>query len=352
MAKFRAVLIEHSYPSSRYEHDIIAAAGGEFIDCRDRPVEAGVELCAQADGILLQRVEVTAEMIKGFARCKVIVRYGVGTDNVDVDAATEAGIIVANVPDYCIDEVSTHAVALLLCCVRDVVNTHAKMVDGAWDTHTPTPVSRVHGRTLGLVGFGQIGRAVARKLAPWGLRILATDPFVEPELAAARNVRLVDLPTLCAESDYISLHVPLLPETRHLIGAPQLGLLKPGAILVNTSRGPVVDTRALARALDDGRLARAALDVFEEEPLPANSPLRSHPRLVLTDHVAWYSEESRIELQTSAARAIVTVCTGGLPGSLANPAVIERLRRLDEWVPAECMRWQLKRAEQRSRHRG
>ena len=343
MPDFLAVLVEHGYGTSRYEREVITSAGGEFIDAQDRPLEAALELCGRADGIMVRRLNVTAEMIRQFSRCRVIVRFGVGTDNVDVDAATEAGIIVGNVPDYCIDEVSSHAIALLLDCVRDVSWTHARMRQGEWDLRRPVSVCRMAGKTLGLVGFGQIGGAVARKVSPWGLQVLAADPYADAHQARSLNIELVDLETLCRQSDYISLHVPLLPETHHLIGPRELALMKPGCILVNTARGPVVETESLPAALDGNRLARVALDVFEDEPLPIDSPLRCHPRILLTDHMAWYSEESQIQLQTSAARVLATACTGGLPGSLSNPEVLKRLGRYDQWVPADCMRWQLAR---------
>jgi D-3-phosphoglycerate dehydrogenase len=204
------------------------------------------------------------------------------------------------------------------------------------------------GRSLGIVGLGQIGSAVARKIGPWGLRILAADPFVAEDHARSLGVLRSDLDSVCRESDYLMLHVPLLPETHHLIGARQLEMMKTGCILVNTARGPVVDTEALMDALNRKRLARAALDVFEEEPLALESPLRGHPQVLLTDHMAWHSEESQVQLQTSAARAVATVCTGGLPGSLSNPEVLRRLGRFQEWEPAPCMRWQLERMAKRT----
>jgi len=217
------------------------------------------------------------------------------------------------------------------------------MLKGDWDLARPDPIHRLAGKTLGLVGLGQIGSAVAKKLAGWGVDILAADPFISDEHASSLGVRRVDLTALCRQSDYISLHVPLLPETRHLISLVQLQMLKPGCILINTSRGPVLDCGALLQALDNGRLLRAGLDVFEEEPLPADSPLRRHPAILLTDHTAWYSEESQIQLQYSAARAVVTGCQGGLPASMSNPQVLFRLGRFEEWEPAACMQWQLAR---------
>ena len=341
--KFKVVLIEHGYAAITPEREIISAAGGELIDGENLSRAEVLRLCEDAEAILVRRLQITASIIQRLRRCKIIVRYGVGTDNVDVDAATEANIIVGHVPAYCVDEVSAHAVALLLAAVRNVVSTHKKMERGAWDVHRDEPIYRMAERTLGIVGFGNIGRAVAQKLTGWGLRLLAYDPFFEKSRADALRVQFVDLDVLLRESDYISLHCPLLPETRHLISKRALSLMKPGAILVNTARGPIVDSDALLLALDRNKLAAAALDVFEEEPLSKDSPLRNHPRIVLSDHTAWYSEESQMQLQKSAAEEVVRVCTGGLPQSLANPEVLQRLGRWKEWTPPENVLWQLKR---------
>ena len=336
---FRVVLIEHGYASIEVERRIIENAGGEFIDADKLPLNKALELCRDADGVLFRRIDMTGEMIRQFRKCRIIVRYGIGTDNVDVQSATDANIIVGHVPSYCIDEVSTHAIALLLACVRKVVATQKRMAQGSWDVHRDDPIYRLAGKTLGLIGLGNIGSAVARKLSGWGLKLLASDPFV----STADKVALVDFETLCRESDFITLHCPLLPETRHLINAKALDWMRCGAVIVNTARGPVVDAAALIDAIDSGHIASAALDVFEEEPLAANSPLRRHPKIIVTDHTAWYSEESQAELQRTAAEELARVCTGGLPRSLANPEVIERLGRMKEWQPAPNMVWQLKR---------
>jgi len=347
--KFKIVLLKHGYASVADERRIVTAAGGEFINAEDCSEADALRLSEEADGILVRWLKITPDLIKRFRRCQIIIRYGVGTDNVDVNAATAAGIMVGHVPTYCLDEVSNHAIALWLACVRNLTGTHHKIEAGGWDVNPVEPIFRTAARTMGLVGFGNIGQAVARKLGGWRMRLLATDPFVDPARAEALGVKLVDLDTLCRESDYVSLHVPLLPETRHLIGKRELALMKRGAILVNTARGPVLDTQALLVALDDGHLARAGLDVFEAEPPPLDSPLRNHSRVTLTDHVAWYSEESQIELKITAAEEAVRVCTGGLPRSLANPEVLERLGRSTEWTPNDTVRWQLKRLEKLKR---
>jgi D-3-phosphoglycerate dehydrogenase len=343
MAGFRVVFIEHGYPTTKYEREIIERAGGEFIDANELSPAAALNLCEDAEGIMLRRMTITAEMIRRFRRCKIICRCGVGTDSVDARAATEANIIVGHVPTYGTDEVSTHAIALLLSCARKIVPTHRRMAAGDWDVHEGEPIFRTAGKTLGIVGLGNIGRAVAKKLSGWNLRMLATDPFAEPDLARELGVTLVDLDTLCRESNFISLHCPLLPETKHLVNTRTLSLMKPEVILVNTSRGPVIDARALLEMLRANPSAQTALDVFEEEPLSAKSPLRNHPQITLTDHTAWYSEESQTDLQRTAAEEVARVCTGGLPRSLANPEVLKKLGRFDEWQPADNMRWQLKR---------
>jgi D-3-phosphoglycerate dehydrogenase / 2-oxoglutarate reductase len=198
---------------------------------------------------------------------------------------------------------------------------------------------------VGLAGFGTLGQLVARKLQGWNLRLLATDPYVDLNIARDLNVELVSFESLLGSSDIVSLHVPLLPETTRLMNDKAFGLMKRGAILVNTARGAVVDEAALLSALDSGQLSCAGLDVFEEEPLPQTSQLRTHPRLVVTDHMAWYSEEAQLDLQKSAAREVVRACTGGLPEAIANPQVLAKLRRCGDWTPNHLAIWQARRAE-------
>ncbi len=345
MAKFTVAVLKHGFPSTDLEQRIVAAAGGELIDTDTLPDESALRVAETTDALLVRWTSITPDVIARLRRCRVIVRYGIGYDNISYEAATAAGMIICHSPTYCVDEVATHALALLLACVRDVVATHNKVAAGGWTANPLTRTWRMAGRTFGLLGLGNIGRAVARKAGGWGMRLLATDPFVEPERAAASRVELVDLPTLCRESDYVSLHVPLLPETRHIIGEAEFRLMKPGVILVNTARGPVLDTAACLAALNSGRVRAAGLDVFEEEPLPADSPLRRHPRVVLSDHAAWYSEDALKELRQTVAEEAVRVCTGALPLAIANPEVLYRLGRFGEWMPTENARWRARRAQ-------
>jgi len=349
MAKFKVVSVQHQYASTATEQRIVTEAGGEYLDTDPLPLGEALRECEDADAILVRWLRIGPDLIRRFRRCRIIVRYGVGYDNVDLAAATEAKIMVGHSPAYCLDEVATHAISLLLACVRNLVPIHLRVTQGGWSANPPEKSYRMSGRALGLVGCGNIGQSVARKLGGWGMRLLATDPFVDPESLTSLGVELVDLETLCSRSDFISLHVPLLPETRHLIGRRELSRMKPGVILVNTSRGPVLDTEALLAALAEGRVAAAGLDVFETEPLDVNSPLRSHRRVVLTDHTAWYSEDSVAELQQTVAEEAVRVCNGGLPRSLANPEVLHRLGRFAEWTPSSNARWQMKRQQALSR---
>ena len=345
MAKFKVVILPHGYPSVEIEREVVCGAGGELVDGDTFPDEAAALHSAEdADAILVRWTKVTPEIIGRLKRCRIIVRYGIGYDNVDSASALANGIMIGHCPTYCVDEVATHTLALLLACVRNIVNTHAKVASGGWTDNPSDRQWRMAGRTLGLIGLGNIGRCVAGKLRGWGLRVLATDPFVEEEQALAAGAQLVDFRTLCCESDYICIHAPLLPETQHLVGHEALASMKKGVILVNTARGPLLDEAALLEALDTDKVAAAGLDVFEREPLAQDSRLRTHLRLVLSDHGAWYSENSLAELKRSVAEDAVRVCTGGLPLAIAYPEVLHRLGRFNEWRPNSNAVWQMKRA--------
>ena len=345
MSRFKVVILPHGYPGIQVEQQIITAAGGLVVDGDPLPdEEAALREAADADAILVRWAILTPERISKLRRCRIIVRYGIGYDNVDYQAATAAGIMIGHCTSYCLDEVATHTLALLLACVRDIVPTHQKIATGGWSNNPLTRQWRMAGRTLGLVGLGNIGRAVARKLAGWRMRLLAYDPFVPAKFAAELGVQLVDLPTLCRESDYISLHAPLLPETHHLIGKRELAWMKPGVIVINTSRGPILHNQALLEAVESGHVAAAGVDVFEQEPLPADSPFRNHPRIIVSDHAAWYSEDALAELQRTVAEEAVRACTGGLPIAIANPEVLHKLGRFDEWKPNYNAQWRAARA--------
>ena len=285
--------------------------------------DAIVRVAAGADALLVTYAKISADMIARMSRCRIISRFGIGVDNVDVPAATRAGIVVTRVPDYCIDEVSDHAMALLLALARKISIANAHVHTGRWEMATVVPIHRLRGSVLGLAGFGRIPQLVAPKAAAFGLRVVAFDPYVPADVFARSGVEPVDFAELLRISDYVSIHTPLAPETHGLFDAEAFRRMKPTAYIINTARGPIVDEAALARALDAGQLAGAALDVMPNEP-PLASPLFGRTNVILTPHTSFYSEESLVELQTKAAQEVVAVLTGQAPRNPVNPDVLQR----------------------------
>jgi D-3-phosphoglycerate dehydrogenase len=306
------------FPSAEPERRVLEPLGVELRIGQCKSEEDVLALAGEADGILNCYAKMTARVIAGLRRCKVIARYGIGVDNVDLDAATRAGIQVTNVPDYCVDEVSDHALALLLALARRVVAADQAVKGGAWDVVAHKGIQRLRGQTLGLLGFGKIARALGAKARALGMRVVAVDPYVPADAMAREDVRSVSLDTLLAEADAVSVHIPLTPETRGFLGERELLRMKPTAFVVNTSRGGLVDEQAVAGALKAGRLAGAALDVLAQEPPAADHPLRQAPNVILTPHLAFYSREAVVELQTKAAEEVARALRGEPPRSPVN----------------------------------
>jgi D-3-phosphoglycerate dehydrogenase len=288
-----------------------------------RSEEEVIALTQEADAVLNCYAKMTARVIAELKRCRVIARYGIGVDNVDLAAATRAKIVVTNVPDYCVDEVSDHGLALFLALARRVVAADQAVKGGAWDVVAHKGIQRLRGQTLGLLGFGKIARALAVKAQALGMQVLAVDPFVDAETMARLEVRAVDMDTLWTKSDAVSVHVPLSPETRGIVGERALARMKSTAFLINTSRGGLVDEQALAAALTAGRLGGAALDVMEKEPPPPDHPLRKAPNVILTPHLAFYSQEAVVELQTKVAEEAARAFRGEPPRSPVNREVLK-----------------------------
>jgi len=272
----------------------------------------------QADALMVTLERVTAPIINSMERCRIISRAGTGLDTIDIPVATARGIWVAYVPDYSIDEVSTHAIALLLTQARGIVPLVQSTRSGQWDPMCSGPVYRLREQTLGVIGFGRIGQATASKGRGLGLNVIVYDPFLNAEAAERLGVRAVDLETLARESDYITLHTPLIDATRHMINADFLSKVKPTAYLINAARGPLVDEAALLNAVRNGQLAGAALDVLSTEPAGSDNPLLHEERILITPHSAWYSEEAKIEMRTRAAEEVVRVLQGQPPRAPAN----------------------------------
>jgi D-3-phosphoglycerate dehydrogenase len=287
----------------------------------------------EADAMLVStREAITRRVLESIPRVKVISRYGVGLDNVDLDAAADAGIVVTHYPGYCTAEVADHALAMILALNRRIVEQDRSLREGAWVQHGPAtrrilrgPIQPLREQTLGIVGFGRIGQAVAARAKPFGVTIIAADPYVDPEVAYAAGVELVPLSGLLQRADIVTMHTPLTPETRGFIHAEALALMKPTAVLVNTSRGPVIDLLALAQALQEERLAGAALDVVDPEPLPAESLFYDMPNVILTPHSAYYSERSVDVVRRETFREALQVLRGKRPRTVANPAVLSKV---------------------------
>jgi D-3-phosphoglycerate dehydrogenase len=303
------------------ELSVLSAAGIPFRRVQARSEEEYIREGRDAHAILLQYGAFTRRVFEALPRLRVVVRYGVGVDGVDVQAATDHGVPVVNVPDYGTDEVANHAVALLLALNRKLARLDRQTRSGRWDVFQVGQVSRLTGRTVGIVGCGRIGSAVARKLSGFDVHLLGHDPFLT---TFPPRVLPVALDRLLSESDYVTLHCPLTAETRHLIGAAELAKMSPGAILINTARGGLVDTAALVEALQSGSLAGAGLDVLEQEPLDPASPLLTMEQVIVTPHAAWYSEEGRSDLKRRVAEEAVTVLRGERPRHCVNPEVFTR----------------------------
>jgi D-3-phosphoglycerate dehydrogenase len=297
------------FPNLDLTREVLAKIGAEVQLAKAPTAEAILEIAREADGVLATYAKVTAEMIAQMKRCRVISRFGIGVDNVDVPAATKAGIVVTRVPDYCLDEVSDHTMALLLALVRKIPSSNARTHAGRWEMKAVVPIHRLRGTVLGLVAFGQIPQLVAPKAQAFGIRVVTYDPYVRKEIAESAGVEQVVFDELLRISDYVSIHTPLIPATRHLFDADIFQKMKPSAYLINTARGPIIDEAALANALDQKHLAGAALDVMEQEP-PGASPLFGRENVILTPHTSYYSEESLADLQHKAAEEVVRVLSG------------------------------------------
>ena len=318
------LVTDYAWPSLDTERNALGKIGAELVEASTGEEEELQALAPQADAILTNWKRVSAKTIAKAVKCLIISRYGVGVDNIDVEAANTHGIVVTNVPDYCMDEVSTEAMALLLCGARRIMIYDRQIRGGGWDMRAGLPFPRLWGLTLGIIGFGRIGRTVAPKAQAFGLRVIAYDPYIDRQEMVKRNVTPTDLDTLLRESDFVTLHVPSTPETTKMIGEKALGKMKRTAWLINTARGAVVDTEALAVALKEGRIAGAGLDVMPQEPPAVDDPLRSLPNVVMTPHSAFYSEGSLQELQAKAVRRIVDVFAGNTPEYIINPAVLKQ----------------------------
>lgn len=309
--------------------DLTIEVRGEPSSSEDELIEIG----HRADAILVStREAITRRVCENIPRVKVISRYGVGLDNVDLDAATDNGIVVTHYPQYCTSEVADHAMSLLLALNRRIVELDHDLREGAWARHGPATTQILRGTvpalrtlTLGIVGFGRIGQAVARRAAPFGLRLLVSDPYVASDVVADAGAESVSLDELLDRADLVTLHCPLTLETRGVIGAVELARMNPDAAIVNTARGPLIDLDALTTVLKERPTFRAALDVVDREPLAVESPLLALPNVILTPHCAYYSIQSVETVRDETFLAAIAVLRGFMPPTVANPPVLERI---------------------------
>ena len=319
--KQKIIITDCDHPSVEIERKVLNEIKPELVLAHCHTEDEVIEVAHDTDGIINQYAPITRRVIESLKRCKVIARYGVGVDNIDVEVATEHGIIVANVPDYCVDEVSTHAMALILACARGITLLERKIREKRWDFTLAKPLFRTQGKTLGLFGLGQIARAVAQKASGFGFKVIAYDPYVSK---VDSGIGLVEFSQLLSDSDFISIHAPLTKETKYVFGENELKTMKKTAYLINTARGPIVDEKALYNALENRWIAGAALDVMEKEPPDWGSSLLKLDNLIITPHISFYSEESYIELKTKVAESVLSVLKGELPRAMANPQVVKR----------------------------
>jgi len=318
--KPKVVITDCDHPSVEIERKILSEIKPELLLAHCNTEDDVIKVAQDADGIINQYAPITRKVIESLKRCKVIARYGVGVDNIDVEAATEYGIIVANVPDYCVDEVSTHTMALILACARGITLLNSKIREKIWDFTLAKPLFRTKGKTLGLFGLGRIARAVAQKASGFGFKIIAYDPYVSK---VDGGIELVGFSQLLSDSDFVSIHSPLTDETRHSFGENELKAMKKTAFLINTARGPIINEKNLYVALKEKWIAGAALDVMEKEPPDWENLLPKLENLIITPHISFYSEESYVELKTKTADAVLSVLKGELPRALVNPQVVK-----------------------------
>ena len=310
MTRILIAITDSPFPSLDPAKKALARLDPEYRMAKSAAPEDILAVARDANAILVTYAKLPGDLLRQLKNCKAIGRFGLGVDNIDLPAAKEFGIAVNYVPDYCLREVSDHAMALLLALARKVTFSNRLVQSGRWEVPPIVPLRRLEGQVLGLIGFGNIPRTLAPKARAFGLHVLAHDPYLAPESFAAAGVEGVSFDELLGRSDFVSVHAPLLPATRGLMNASAFAKMKKRAFLINTARGPLVDEAALAAALDSGQLGGAALDVVATEPLAKDSPLLGRDNVILTPHTAFYSVEALEELQTKCATDVARVLSG------------------------------------------
>ncbi len=314
MARYTVLLTDQVFPDTKLEQTMLGDIDAELV-VADGTADDIHARCGDADALLTTYFPIDADTVARATRCKIIARYGIGVDNVDIAAANAAGMVVTNVPDYSVQEVGAHALALALALLRRVSQADALLRGGGWSIDTVRPIRRISTLTAGLIGYGRIARQLGASLRELGMTILTHDPFLP---AAPDDAELVELDDLLARSDLVSVHAPLTPETRGMIGDREFAVMKETAVIINTSRGPLIEVDELFEALRNGTIGGAGLDVFDQEPVDA-SRLEGVPNLIATPHMAYYSEEALQESQRKATTQIIKVLSGEQPDYEVKP---------------------------------
>jgi D-3-phosphoglycerate dehydrogenase / 2-oxoglutarate reductase len=310
MSRITIAVTDSPFPSLDPAKTALARLDPQYRMAKSPSADDILAVARDADAILVTYAKLSGDLLRQLTKCKAIGRFGLGVDNIDLPAAKACGIAVNYVPDYCLREVSDHAMALLLALARKVTQANALVQSGRWEVPPLVPLRRLEGQVLGLIGFGNIPRALAPKAKAFGLKVLTHDPYVAKDALDAAGVAGVSFEELLARSDFASVHAPLLPATRGLMNEAAFAKMKKGAYLINTARGPLVDEPALIAALDSGQLGGAALDVVTTEPLAKDSPLIGRDNVILTPHTAFYSVEALEELQSKCASDVARVLAG------------------------------------------
>ena len=322
----KALITDYVWPNIDVESEVLRNAGLEPVVAPDASEETLAELATDADIIMFCFAQVTEKVLRAAEKCVVASRYGIGVDNVDIATATELGIVVTNVPDYCMDEVTDHAIGMILALNRRFKPHNRSVLDDGWHSVAlDQPMHRTRGATFGILGFGRIGRSIASKIVGFGMHVIAYDPLIEPG-QTVDDVEVVSFEEVLARSEFITVHTPLTPETEGMIGATELSMMKPGSIIVNCARGGIIDEYALADAIVNGHVAGAGLDVLEPAPPADDHPLLNLPNVIITPHTAFFSQASTIELERRTAEEAVRVLNGQRPVNLINPDVVGKAR--------------------------
>lgn len=321
--KFKVAITDSPFPDNKPFYDVLAQLGAvEVCMSHDVDEKTLIEVCKDADGIIVTYAEMTEKVIGSLEKCRIIARTGVGMNNINIPAATKKGIFLTNVVTPQVPDVANHAVALMLACAKKIVKLNNQVKKGIWDFASAVPVYRLNGRVLGLVGFGNIAREVAKRAKAFEMQVIAFDPYLPGEVFKDAGVTRVDFGELLTKSDFISIHVPLTESTRHMFGPEEFRAMKSSCFIINTARGPIIDEAALVEAIEKKQIAGAGLDVLATEFPGPDHPLFKFDDVVITPHSAYYSEECNLDLQRSAAGEVVRVLQGQRPVSLVNKELL------------------------------